>query len=134
MLSMSLEKLTQRLIGTPWDDGRRARFLAVLELHGWRYLGRDHLDADLYQLGSTCLAVDDYGLFVFLRDRDGHWRRRAGVTKYHVNSQVLRRRSDRLLIRLDGQPLKYILSLTTGRLRLLSPDPRPDSDDDGYPD
>jgi len=45
----------------PWDDERRKRFLARLELLGWTHLGQDGHGADLYQMLSVRLAVDDHG-------------------------------------------------------------------------
>ncbi|MDI6854041.1 MAG: hypothetical protein QME75_10630 [Deltaproteobacteria bacterium] len=101
----------------PWDDCRRKRFLAVLELYGWTRLGKDRLDVDFYQLGGTRLAVDWHGLFVFTR-ANGRWVRRCGLADNLVDANVLMTRSNCLQpLYLNGNSQPYELDLRNGRMK-----------------
>ncbi len=134
-----MKQKEKKSLKEPWDGCRRKRFLAVLELYGWKHLGKDRLDADLYQLGGTRLAVDAHGLFVFTRDpANGRWVRRCGLSDNLVDANGLMKRSTclrPLYLDGDGEGPPQKLDLRTGEMWGIFKRPsRPDSDDDGYPD
>lgn len=104
----------------PWEEKPRERFLAALAHYGWRYLGQDRLQADIYQLGDTKLAVDQHGAFLYFRNpNNNRWERRCGVSDTIIDaSRPLKRSNFIWPICLDGNRRNgdYALDLRTGEL------------------
>lgn len=114
-------KQSRDSIKGPWEERPRERFLAALAHYGWRYLGQDHLQADLFQLGDTKLAVDQYGAFLYFRNPNyNRWERQCGISDTIIDASYVLRRSHFIWpISLDGNRRKngdYVLDLRTGEL------------------
>jgi len=59
----------------------------ILEHYQWRYVGLDHLKAVLYERGDVRIAIDDYGLFIYIRN-DNRWLRIAGLSNACLESPI----------------------------------------------
>jgi hypothetical protein len=105
-----------------WDNGQRDRFLAFLGRCGWEHLGKDHLGADLFQLGGARLAVDEHGLFVFTIDREnGRWVQRAGLSDNLIDACSYQYWLALWPLYLEGEGKKpHELDLRTGEIWLLN--------------